>query len=324
MGKQVLKGKWKFRHIEVVPGGASYGFGNYNTLGRTYFVNNITGSSANDGTTWDRAMDEVSTAITASETYREDRGAVTTNDYIRNTIVIQGTGTAYTELTALPSYCDMIGLGADPRGNGTGIARIGPDADLSGATDGVNAAACRGTNFYNLQFQAGSSKAAFDCDKLYRARFENCAFMANNDSVAPSALFISGTTGTWGYGASGVVIQDCHFTGHSETALPSIAIHIAGTHWHNCVVDNCFIAGTVPIQVDSACSAGWGSVFSNNWIGFSYGVGGLAIDDNSSPGFIIYRGNHLAANGTLASNGASRWIENWIANGVAPVTVTAT
>ncbi|KKL70862.1 hypothetical protein LCGC14_2100700, partial [marine sediment metagenome] len=72
MGKQVMKGIHKFRQIEVVPGGASYGFGSYNTLGRTYFVNNITGSSTAGGTTWDTAMDQPQTAITASEVYRQD------------------------------------------------------------------------------------------------------------------------------------------------------------------------------------------------------------------------------------------------------------
>ncbi len=45
------------------------------TPGRTYFVNNITGSSTNDGLSWANAMDEVSTAITASEVYRQLGGA---------------------------------------------------------------------------------------------------------------------------------------------------------------------------------------------------------------------------------------------------------
>ncbi len=312
-----------YRELKFFPGAVITGWGPKGE-GTTYYVNNITGNTTNDGLSWNSAVSEVSRAITLSEASRLVHVGTTTNDYIRNTILVQGTGTAYTQLTALPSYCDVIGLGADPRGNGTGIARIGPDADGTGAVDGVNADACRGSNFYNLQFQAGSSKAAFDCDKLYRARFENCAFMANNDSVSPSALFLSGTTGTWGYGASGVVIKDCHFTGHSETALPTFGFHISGTHWHNCVVENCFIAGDTAIEVDSACSAGWGSVFQNNWIGHSYGAGAGLIDDNSSPGFIIYRQNHIIAAGELASNGASRWIENWVANATAPTAVSAT
>jgi len=43
------KGIHKFKNIQIAPGGASYGFGNYNTLGRTYSVNNITGRNINSG-----------------------------------------------------------------------------------------------------------------------------------------------------------------------------------------------------------------------------------------------------------------------------------
>ena len=57
--------------------------------GRVYYVNNITGSSTNDGRSWGAPFDQPSTAITASETYRQLGGGapdVSTNDYVRNTI----------------------------------------------------------------------------------------------------------------------------------------------------------------------------------------------------------------------------------------------
>ena len=296
--------------------------------GRTYFVNNITGASTNDGLSWGTAMDEVSTAITASETYRELGGedpgrSDTYNDYVRNTIIIQGTATAYTQLTALPNYCDMVGLGADPRGNGTGIARIGPDAIAGGSFDGVNAGECRGTNFYNLQFQAGSSKAAFDCDKLYRAVFENCAFMGNNDAVSPSALFLSGYTATTGFGGSGVVIRDCHFSGAAANSAV-FGIYLKGTHWHNCVIENCHITGVTGIEVASTVTSGWGSVVKDCWIGTGITTCTLSIDDDSSPGYIVYCGNYLTTAATLASNGSARFVKNWITDGLAPVAVTGT
>ncbi|MBE3119146.1 MAG: hypothetical protein IMZ50_10380, partial [Candidatus Atribacteria bacterium] len=246
------RGLNKFKNIEIVAGGSI----NANVSGgRTYFVNNITGSSGNDGLSWDRAMDEVSTAITASEAYRQ-LPALTTNEYIRNTIYVQGTGTAYTQLTALPSYCDIIGLGADPRGNGAGIARIGPDADTT-PVDGVNADSVRGMNVYNIQFQAASGKCAVDIDKAFRCRFENCAFMGNLTAASPTAYFLSGTTGTTGYGASGLVLKDCHFGGASAAGDALIGISIAGTHWHNCLVENCFITGVTGVQVISTCINGW-------------------------------------------------------------------
>lgn len=312
------KGKNKFSHIEVAPGGASYGFGSYNTLGRTYFVNNITGSATNDGLTWDRAMAQPSTAITASETYRQDRGSVTTNDYIRNTIVIQGTGTAYTQLTALPNYCDVIGLGGDPRGNGTGIARIGPDVD-TGTTevDGVNAGECRGSNFYNLQFQACSGKAAFDCDKMYRCRIENCAFMGNNDCADPSVGLLLGTTGTASFGASGLVVKDCHWGSAAATDFV-IGISIAGTHFHNCLVENCHIVGVTGAVVAAGCVSSWNSMFKDNVFATGYQEQTASIDDNSTSGFIVYVRNYYQVKFTLAADAATRCFGNYLVNSTAP------
>ena len=69
---------------------------------KTYYVNNITGSSTNDGLSWKNAMDQVSTAVTASEAHRAT--LTTNNGNVRNTIYVQGTKTAYTLITALPLY----------------------------------------------------------------------------------------------------------------------------------------------------------------------------------------------------------------------------
>lgn len=316
----LIKGKQTFTHLEIAPGGTF----NYNIGGgRTYYVNNITGASGNNGLSWASAFAEVSQAITAAEAYRvASWGSGTTNCNIRNTIYVAGTETAYTQLTALPQFCDIIGVGADPRGNGTGIARIGPDADGTGAVDGVNAASCRGTNFYNLQFQAGSAKAAFDCDKLFRCCFENCTFMGNNDCVTPTALFLCGVTGTTGYGGSGVVLKDCHFGSASAGGDATAGISLAGSHWHNCWIENCHIIGVTGILVAAACINGWNSVVRDCWIGTGYTTCTLSVDDNATTGYIVYRHNHLTTNGTLVSNGAARWVDNWIVNGVAPVAVT--
>jgi hypothetical protein len=105
---------------------------NYNP-GKIYYVNNITGSATNNGLTWASAVDQVSTAITLSEAARLASwgGATLTNHNLRNTIFVQGTGTAYTSLTELPSFCDIVGVGACPFGDGSGIVVIGTNtADL--------------------------------------------------------------------------------------------------------------------------------------------------------------------------------------------------
>jgi len=80
-------------------------------MGKQYFVNNIDGASGNGGENWDDAMDEFSTAVTAWEAYRA--GLKTNNQNVRGQIFIQGTGTAYSAITALPSYCDVYGYGRD-------------------------------------------------------------------------------------------------------------------------------------------------------------------------------------------------------------------
>jgi hypothetical protein len=298
-------------HSDLLDGGGGYP-GDY--PGRVYYVNNISGLSTNDGLTWETAFDEVSTAITASEAYRQ-LPALTTNEYIRNVIYVQGTGTAYTKLTALPSYCDLIGIGAEVRGNGAGIARIGADADTTPAS-AVDATAVRGLYMEGLQFQAGSGYAAFDCASIFRTKIVNCAFYSNNTAVEPSAGL------TFGVG-SGLVVENCHWGGPSGSGDPAIGIHISGTHFHGCAIRDCFIVGDVGFQLDVACTSTYDSIVENCYIGSGFTAQTASIDDNSLQGWTVYRNNQIAVNGTLANNGAARWINNWITNGVAPVAVTA-
>ncbi|KKK50449.1 hypothetical protein LCGC14_3124900 [marine sediment metagenome] len=146
--------------------------------GRTYYVNNITGSATSDGLSWNSAASEVERAIGLSETYRQLGGGaptVTTNDHIRNTIIVQGTGTAYALITNIPNYTNLIGLGADPRGNGSGIAQV----DGAGATAmTVSSAGCRGLHMVNMQFDQSSAASVYGLDaaKLFRSIIEDCAF----------------------------------------------------------------------------------------------------------------------------------------------------
>ncbi len=304
MGSQVLKGKWKFQHIEVVPGGASYGFGDYNTLGRTYFVNNITGSSNAGGTTWDTAMDEISTAITASEVYRQDRGSVSTNDYIRNTIVVQGTGTAYAAISALPSYCDIIGLGADPRGNGAGIAQI----DGAGAADAM-AGSSRGLGLYNIQCdQSGAgSYVGLDCVVLFRSRIEDCAFTNQ------------GTSGIRIVTGGGVTIRNVTCSNDTVAQITGLTLGNGATNNSHKIIDCEFFGDTNGVSFSSV--AGKQTVFKNCFAwGGTYGF----LDTSSSdvgfqPMYVDCYGNGGASNtinssGFKISNNYTRHLINCIEN----------
>lgn len=255
--------------------------GNFDRNARVYYVNNITGSSSNDGLTWNNPMDEPSTAITAHETYRQLQGT-STNDYIRNAIVIQGTGTAYTALTALPSYCDIIGLGADCFGNGAGIARIGAD---SGTSEGVLATAtARGVNFFNIQFQAGTGGYAFKGTSLFRSNFNHCCFATNGSpGGAPAAGFEMGICG-------GVNFNDCLWNNQSSTANQfTVGMNITSTHFHGCVVKDCHIGGDTGIAIASTCVNGWGSRFQDCYIGQLSETCAIGVDDNATTGHIIYQ-----------------------------------
>ena len=305
-----------YRKLKMYPGAIVEGaFGAfYDTGGTTYYVNNITGSSTTDGLSWNSAVDQVSTATTLSEASRLIHPGTTTNDYIMNTIVVQGTGTAYTKVTALPLYCNLIGLGADPRGNGSGIARIGSDTV---AESGVAiTATVRGLNFYNLQFQAGINKYCFSCASMFRSRFDNCTFMTNGAATGnPTAAFRCSAA------LGGVVFEDC-VIGGSNCSLdtePDTGMAIEGTHFHTCEVKNCTIYGLAGVTIASTVLTSWGSIFRNNVIGDGSQAMAICINDDCTGGrgHIIYAGNFLLGSGQVMDvedDGTARCIGNMEAN----------
>jgi len=196
--------------------------------GRTYYVNNITGDSTNDGLSWGQAMDEVSTAVTASEAYRVLQGT-STNDYVRNRIIVQGTGTIYTYLTDLPSYADVIGLGAPPFGDGTGIVVIG---DTAGSYDGA-AGSTRGSCWSNIQFVGAGTKYAIDLAVAYRSSFDTCAFGGNAASAACAIAFNV-------VSASGLILRDCKTIAHAAFPVIGFAMATAGGNFNECLVERCY------------------------------------------------------------------------------------
>jgi len=282
-------------------------------MGRVYHVNNITGSSGADGLSWGSAMDQVSTAIDASEVYRQlgyGKPDVTTNDYVRNTILVQGTGTAYTLCDSLPNYCDIIGIGADPRGNGGGIARVS-------ATTGVDtvdeATGVRGLNIYNMQFTGSGTGYAMDLAVAFRCRFENCVF--TNKSTGGIRILTGG----------GIVIKDCSIgAADTTTCTTGLTIGSSGGNFNNCLVENNVIHGTT-LAINNTAYLCNGTRFDHN---LCFSEGTYAISDTSSqtgyPGLAWYTQNFVRAATTafVITNGSGRAIGNLVVNNTTGATLT--
>jgi hypothetical protein len=282
-------------------------------LGRDYFVNNITGSSTAGGTDWDDAMDEVSTAITASEAWRT--GLATNNQFVRNRIFVQGTATAYTAITALPSYCDMIAIGAEPHGNGSGIARIGADSGTGEHGMNSTTADARGLYMYGFQFQAGASGYAFKMDNLFRSRIENCVFAVNGSPAgAPAGAFVADILG-------GVILKDCKTLNASSKGNDfTLGLDVTGTHFHGNVIDGCFFSGaTAAFRLDSTCVNSYHSIVKNSYFGWGSETCAIGVDDNSTDGHTIFANCFTFATDDyqMANNGTGRIIGCYAANALA-------
>ena len=278
---------------------------------KTYFVNNITGASTNDGLTWRFPFAQVSEAITASEAHRAT--LTTNNQYMRNRIYVQGTKTAYTKLTALPLYCDIIGIGANERGTNDGVPRIGSDTVAESGC--VVFATVRGLNVYNIQFQAGINHYPFQCTNMFRSKFEDCSFMTNGVATGNPAI---------GFRAAGslgsIIMRRCFFgSSCSIDTEPDIGISIEGIHFHNCLFEDNHICGlTAGVKISSACTTNWGSMFKNNVVGDASQTMAIGFDDDSTGGqaHILYCGNYIKATAALdlETDGAARAIGNMAAS----------
>ena len=283
---------------DLADGGAVYGYpGDY--YGRIYYVNNITGDSGYDGLSWDTPFDEISTAITASETYRALPSS-TTNDYQRNIIYVQGTGTAYSALTALPSYCDVIGIGANPRGNGAGIVRI---IDNTASTDAVSGTA-RGLYMANIQMGSdaagGSTGYALDLANCFRSTFENCVFWNKTSGGVRAANL------------GGVDFIGCQIGG-GDTSNGANGFEVTGDAFNNCwLIDN-YIYGTTNGIVIAAATTCNNTMIKNNFI---YGAT-LGVDDNSTASSVTQQAffieNWVQSTDcfSIATDGANKCIGNW-------------
>jgi hypothetical protein len=291
---------------DLVDGGSVHGYpGAY--PGQTYYVNKVTGLSTYDGLTWDRPFAQLSTAITAAEAYRQL--AASANQYVRNIIYVQGVSTAYSAVSALPNYCDIIGVGAQSNGNGTGIAMISG----AGAADAM-AGTARGLRLFNLQLIATGAYWCLDLVNLFRSEIAFCCFQSLTTATDGAIRFSDSAGGNY--------IHDNWMTG-SGNVIHKVGMQIQGGNFDsNRIEDNEIIGTTAGVLVDNTCSTGINgtaadnTVFKNNVIG-DLGRGcAKGVDDNEVVGMITYVGNYITATDAieLTHRGDVRAIGNHVIN----------
>jgi hypothetical protein len=299
---------------------ANNGYPGADYPGAVYFVNNITGSATNDGLSWDSPFDEISTAITASETQRALQTG-STNDYNRNVIYVQGTGTSYSALTALPNYCDIIGVGAIPYGDGAGIPVItGKSATTPAA---AVAGTARGLRLIGLQFETSGAKYCLDFVNLFRSEIAFCAFKASDPTLA-TVVTLGGIRFTGNSG--GNYIHDNMWMGGNDSWF-TYGMYLATTvviFNFNRIENNMIEAETAGIYIAAETVTGDGTTVNDNKFTGGNHTMAVSVDDNSTRGRIFYSGNRCGSTdgGQLVNNGAIRWVGNYIINGFSAVTAS--
>jgi len=278
---------------------------------KTYYVDNINGSdTANNGLSWTRPYAQLSKAITVWEAFRLAQA----NVYGKALIHVRGTGTPYTALTALPNYCDVVGEGATPYGDGTGIPCIG-----DGATADLDAAAgsARGLGLFNLQFIHSDNSWALDFVNLFRSEIAFCAFKAADPTLATiscdGGIRFSGAAG-------GLYIHDNNWIGTNDS-WHLHGIWAGGTHLNSSRIENNQIrAETAGIHLATTVN-GDNTVFKGNTIHGGQRTLALGVNDLATAGFAIYSGNYISAtkSNVLSNLGETRWIGNYWKNGFAAV-----
>lgn len=212
--------------------------------------------TSGDGTSWDEAVDDLSDAITLSNT---SIGLAGNRWWARrNRIFACGDQELNEDLTVLPEKCDVIGVGVD----------LYPFPRVIG--NHVIAALKVGCRFINMGFNAEADADLFDLPAgCHGLAFLDCTFTPVMAGTT-KALEINN--------AAHVRIIGCRFVvGAGGPTLFDQAIHFEGTIHHDCVVANNVIIGTIGIGISEAGATCYGSIIDNNIIRAT----GLCIDDKS-------------------------------------------
>jgi hypothetical protein len=278
---------------------------------KTYYVDNVNGSDTlNNGLSKTKPFAQVSKAITVWEALR----AAEANIYAKCLVYVRGTGTPYTALDALPSYCDIVGLGAMPYGDGTGIPCIG-----NGATADLDAIAgsARGLGLFGLQFISSGNSWACDFVNLFRSEIAFCAFKAADPTLA--TVHTDGGL-RFSAAAGGLYIHDNNWIGTNDS-WHMHGIWANGTHFNSSRVENNQIrAETAGIHLGATVN-GDNTVFKGNTIHGGQRTLALGVNDVATAGFAVYSGNYISAtkSNVLSNLGETRWIANYWKNGFATV-----
>jgi len=275
-----------YRKLKMFPGAIVEGsFGPmFDMGGTTYYVNNITGSSTADGLSWNSAVDEVSTAVTLSEASRIVHPGASTNDYIRNTIVIQGTETEYTgDLTDLGEFTRIIGLsgGVEAPGIDVGVVRIGSSTTSGAEVSGM----LRGNLFQNLVFTFGGDTkyGLYVTGNSLSCTFYGVDFLHTGVDGEACCHFQAVC-------ANGV-IERCTFDDNSGGTGALYGLYLNGQTSGMRIRDNVFSAGSTASLYLGSGSHQIGTVISGNYFPYISTVG---ILDESEDGYAMVAGNYFA------------------------------
>jgi len=239
-------------------------------VGRTYYVNNITGDDANDGLSWGNAMDQLDTALLASETYRVSHD--TSDMGVRNRIIIQGTMTAYEPSTTDGNCIDIFGIG-----NRMHLGGAAGDVMVSGgaAADGmvmsqlvtgwdttVGNGGGIGVNIYNVHFEASGNYFAVDLVDFLLGSFEDCSFMTSG------AASYGGLRATEHF--AGSLVRHCHAGGDAGEPQDGFTF-TGGVFNQNCIEWNWINARRYGFYTTDYLQGG--TVVRNNTVyGTTYGL----------------------------------------------------
>lgn len=234
------------------------GGGLHEMPGRTYYVNNITGSSSKNGRSWARAVAQVSDAVTLSEAYRESLAA--NNQWVRNKIVVQGTETHYEGLTAFPQTADILGLGTYNIGSWGSIAVIN-----GGAADGMTHDA-RGLSLYNLHVESegGVGFCALDAAILLGFYAEDCTFIAGSENAVSALTAAFRVTNIF----AGSALINCRIggTNGAKGCTEGMSLETSGVQNNNLVKGNVILAIENGIMIGTGVNDN-GFVIDDNTIG---------------------------------------------------------
>jgi len=276
-------------------------------VGRTYYVNNVTGDSGGDGLSWDTAFDQVDAAFDASETYRLSQ--TSSNRAVRNRIFVQGTETAYDISNSRLNCCDVYGLGS--RGMiGTGLSAvvIGDGSTAAGITFGAagftslasGGGAAVGVNLHNVNFAFGGAFWGMNVVDFLLGSLEDVNFVnsgANGNGGLCCTEHFAGNIMRWcsAYGDTGNLATGFQFTGgvFNSNKIEHCSSSGRTYGWYNTdylqngsVIKNCVFSGATYGIYDTGGGGAYlsGAVYVDN-VGTSSGGTGIAITNGNYRAF---------------------------------------